>query len=69
MLTLDQQLAPFGFTIFYAGEQSQLSLNVNILVLETLVMMVSFMTRMLEQSAQVSPAWSGWGSPAEKALV
>lgn len=30
MLTLDQQLAPFGFTIFYAGEQSQLSLNVNI---------------------------------------
>lgn len=69
MLILDQQLAPFGFTMFYVGEQNQLSLNVNILVLETLVRMVSFMTGMLEQSAQVSPAWSGWGSPAAKALV
>ena len=68
-LTLDQQLAPFGLNIFTAVGQSQLSQSVLILLLKTIVLRAFPMIRMLEQSAQVSPVWSGRGFPAGKASV
>ena len=68
-LTLDQQLAPFGFLLFTAEGQSQLSWSVVILLLKTIALRAFPMIRMLEQSAQVRLVWSGRGSPAEKALV
>ena len=60
---------PIWFSYVLCTEQSQLSLNVGILVLETLVIMAYFMTGMLEQSAQMSLAWSGCGTRTGKALV
>ena len=60
-LNLDQGLDPFGFIIFTAKGQSQLSVSVVILLLKTMVLRAIPMTRMLEQSAQVSVVWSGDG--------
>ena len=57
-LNLDQELDPFGFIIFTAKGQSQLSQSVVILLLKTIVLRAIPMTRMLEQSAQVSTVWS-----------
>ena len=64
---LDQGLAPFGFSIFTAKGQSQCSQPVLILFLKTIVLRSFPMTRMLEQSAHVSPAWSWMVSPVGKA--
>ena len=67
-LILAQGLAPFGFLIFIAKVQSQLSWSVVILLLKIIALRAIPMTRMWEQSAQVSPVvWEGF--PAEKASV
>ena len=58
-LILDQGLSPFGFSILIAKGQSQCSQTALILFLKTIVLRAFPMTRMLEQSAQVSPAQSG----------
>ena len=68
-LILDQGLAPLGFSIFTAKEQSQSSQPVLILFSKTIVLRAFPMTRMWEQCAHVSPVWSGRGSPTGKALV
>lgn len=71
-LNLDQELDPFGFIIFTAKGQSQLSASAVILLLKTMVLRAIPMTRMLEQSAQVSVIWSvdGWGvGPIRKVSV
>ena len=68
-LILDQGLAPFGFIILTAMGYSQCSRPVLILFLKSITLRAFLMTRMQEQSAQVSPVWSGRGSPSEKALV
>ena len=57
-LILDQGLAPFGFLIFIAKVQSQLSRSVVILLLKIIALRAIPVTRMREQSAQVSPVWS-----------
>ena len=58
-LNLDQELDPFGFVIFTAKGRSQLSPSAVILLLKTIVPRAIPITRMLEQSAQVSLLWSG----------
>ena len=72
-LNLDWELDPFGFIIFTAKGQSQLSVSVVILLLKTMVLRAIPMTRMLEQSAQVSVVWSGdgggWVGPMRKVSV
>ena len=68
-LNLDQELDPFGFIIFTAKGQSQLSQSVVILLLKTIVLRAIPMTRMLEQSAQVSAIWSKRESLAGEASV
>ena len=68
-LILDQGLAPFGFVTLTAMGSSQCSQRVPILFLKTITLRAFLMTRMQEQSAQVSPVWSARGSPSEKALV
>ena len=71
-LILDQGLVLFGFSLFTATIPSQIHLSVLMVVfistLKTII--IPFLTtRMLEQSAQVRPVWSGRGSPAGKASV
>ena len=56
-LNLDQELDPFGFSIFTTKGQSQLSLSVLILLLKTIILRAIPMTRMLGQSAQVRALW------------
>ena len=58
-LNLDQELDPFGFVIFTAKGRSQLSPSAVIFLLKTIVPRAIPITRMLEQSAQVSLLWSG----------
>ena len=66
-LNLDQELDPFGFIIFTAKGKSQLSPSVVTLLWKTIVQRAIPMTRMLEQSAQVSAVWSKRESPAGEA--
>ena len=68
-LILDQGLAPFGFILLTAKGKSQCSQCAVILLLKTIILRAFPMTRMLEQSAQVSLVWSGRASPVGKALV
>ena len=63
-LNLDQELDPFGFSIFTTKGQRQLSLSVLILLLKTIILRAIPITRMLEQSAQVSLVLSGNWVPA-----
>ena len=56
-LNLDQEMDPFGFIIFTAKGQSQLSQSVVILLLKTIIPRVIPMTMMLEHPAQVSAVW------------
>ena len=67
-LILDQGLAPFGFILLTAKGKSHCSQCAGILLLKTIVLRAFPMTRMLEQSAQVSLVWSGRASPVGKAL-
>ena len=55
-LNLDQEMDPFGFIIFTAKGQSQLSQSV-VILLKTIVPRVIPMTMMLEHPAQVSAVW------------
>ena len=66
-LNLDQELDPFGFIIFTAKGKSQLSPSVVTLLWKTIVQRAILMTRMLEQSAQVSAVWFKRESPAGEA--
>ena len=67
-LILDKGMVPSGCMLYVKG-QSQLSLTVGILILQTTGLKAFPMIGMLEQSAQVRPVWSGRGSPAGKASV
>ena len=68
-LILDQGLAPFGSSIFTAMGQNLLSWSVVILLLKTTFLRAYPMTGMLDQSAQVSPVWSGRRHLAGKSSV
>ena len=64
-LILDKGMVPSG-CMLYAKGQSQLSLTVGILILQTTGLKAFPMIGMLEQSAQVRPVWSGRGLQQEK---